>query len=296
MEREATVILRYRDMLRRAVLDAITDGVSYTYFDVQAKEKVFRKITPDRIKWEIDGDGYPIITDPQAYLAILNAHLQKIHFAERTARANALRIVFLELLGRDEEDGEKESEGETTEGKSETEEGQEEDPQKLLEDAIRQVIAKARTATGGDRDASSTLFRTTAEGVGLKIATPKEIKSVEEAQRILNALPLSVFEKDSSTRSESGDSVLDDPEKSKSDEIGELAKDPELEQRRNMVALECLQILEGRNTARFKTVEEVIAKMCELAEINNPTGDLQQIVSVEQGEMILQAILDYLVE
>src|SRR5258708_37689959 len=104
MERSAPIKLIYKEMLRDAIMSAITNGASYSgfnegkYYKRQLKPPIFGE------GWAMGEDGFPKILDPEIQMAILKEHVKKRQISERIARANVEKIVFSEILNNEEPD------------------------------------------------------------------------------------------------------------------------------------------------------------------------------------------------
>lgn len=293
MERSATVILIYKDMLRDAIMSAITNGVSYSGYDNNGK--YYRRTLPAPLfgkGWEMGEDGFPMILDPEVQMAILKEHIKKRNISERIARANVEKIVFSEILN-DEDPNEPESHTDNSEGEQKGEINQEEggdrEEPETLDQVIDKIVQKIIQSVGEDRNAQIELFGlASGKALGKRLSTTKAIQTIEEAEQILAAIPEKILDQEDIEDVFPG--ATEQPEIQSQTQHDDY--DP-IQAKRDMVKLEVTQIYnseEGKSD--FVSLEAAFGYFMRKTGLPQ-SSELGNIKTEEQGEKVLQAIMDY---
>ena len=97
--REAYVCHVFSHLLAKAVIDAISNGITVPSGEsYPSGAPRMKKAYIAEGDYEVGVDGWPVIKNPVIQFQVMKNHLNKIEFSERDALTKAERAVFLKLL------------------------------------------------------------------------------------------------------------------------------------------------------------------------------------------------------
>lgn len=192
IQTEDVVIHHFEHLLQQAVFDAISNGMSLPDGSRDDGGKLIKKKgVPD---WEIGENGVPFLTNKWAQYELMVNHLQRVKFAERDASEKAMRNAIFDLISAENpqrQEPDKSKSGvqlqKGLEGKPEPK--KQPQPQDGELNRIRQEIYSVlMAASGNDKEKAAGQFSNMARELNLPFALPSQIKTTEDANKILNRI------------------------------------------------------------------------------------------------------------